>query len=76
MHILTLTWTGTVNNDWGNPGNWSCSTTADENTDVVIPAAVPNYPRISTSTSVRKITAQPGSTVTVGAGVNVQITGK
>ncbi|MEP6676398.1 MAG: hypothetical protein ABJA78_14650 [Ferruginibacter sp.] len=73
---FTLTWTGAVNNDWANPGNWSCSTTADENTDVVIPAAVPNYPRISTSTSVRKITAQPGSTVTVGAGVNLEVKGR
>jgi hypothetical protein len=30
------TWTGAVNNQWENPGNWSCSTVPDIYTDVVI----------------------------------------
>jgi hypothetical protein len=29
-------WTGTVNSSWENPGNWSCGTVPDNNTDVII----------------------------------------
>lgn len=29
-------WTGSVDNNWGTPGNWSCNILPDKNTDVVI----------------------------------------
>ena len=73
---FTLTWTGAQSNDWANPANWSCSTIPDENIDVVVPSGLTVYPRISVSTAVRKISAQAGSVVTVGSGVNLQIIGK
>ena len=73
---FTLTWTGAVNTDWSNPGNWSCATTPDEYTDVIIPTGMSNYPVISISSSVRMLTTQTGTTVTVGAGVNLQVKGK
>jgi len=29
-------WTGAINNSWGNPGNWSCGSVPDANSDVII----------------------------------------
>lgn len=73
---FVLTWTGAVNTAWEIPGNWSCSTIPDEFTDVVIPTGLTNYPTISNSTGVRKINAQPSTSITVGSGVVLDIKGK
>ncbi len=73
---FVLTWTGAVNTAWELAGNWSCSTIPDEFTDVVIPTGVTNYPKISISTEVRKINAQPSTSITVGSGVVLDIKGK
>ena len=35
------TWTGAVNNDWNNPGNWSGSSVPTSNDDVDIPYGTP-----------------------------------
>ena len=71
-----LTWTGTVNNEWALPSNWSCSTTPDEFTDVVIPTGLTNYPVIANNTSVRKIELQTGTSLNVASGVILDIKGK
>jgi len=73
---FVLTWTGAVSTVWELTGNWSCSTLPDEFTDVVIPTGLTKYPIISSSTGVRKITAQNSTSITVGAGVVLNITGK
>lgn len=73
---FVLTWTGAVNTSWANIGNWSCATLPDDYTDVIIPTGLTNYPVISSSTSVRKLTTMAGSSVTVGTGINLGIKGK
>jgi len=73
---FVLTWTGAVSTAWELPGNWSCSTIPDEFTDVVVPTGLTNYPVISNSTGVRKITAQKLTSITVGTGVVLDIKGK
>ena len=73
---FVLTWTGAAGTDWANPANWSCATLPDEFTDVVIPTGMANYPVISAGTSVRKLSTMTGSSVTVNAGVNVQVKGR
>jgi hypothetical protein len=73
---FVLTWTGTVSTVWELPGNWSCSTLPDEYTDVVVPTGLTKYPTINTSIMVRKLTAQPSTSITVATGVVVDITGK
>jgi Big-like domain-containing protein/cadherin-like protein/type IX secretion system substrate protein/centrosomal CEP192-like protein/peptidase C39-like protein len=47
--IAPGTWQGTVDNAWANPDNWIDGIVPDENTDVLIPAGVANYPVISNS---------------------------
>ena len=71
-----LTWTGAINTAWGNTGNWSCATTPDEYTDVVIPTGVTNNPTISVSSSVRKLSIQAGTIITVGTGIELSVKGK
>ena len=73
---FVLTWTGAISNAWALPGNWSCNTTPDEFTDVMIPTGATNYPTISVNTSVRKIVLQTGTAVNVNTGVTVDIKGK
>ncbi len=41
MGILTRTWTGAVNNDWTNTGNWDCGVPTNMH-DVIIPSGTPD----------------------------------
>lgn len=70
-----VTWTGSVNNVWENPSNWSCNTLPDGYTDVIIPAGLINYPHISVNTSVYSLVLSPGANITLDPGVNLIITG-
>ena len=40
-------WTGSSNNDWNNPNNWSLRAVPRNIDDVVIPAGIANYPTIA-----------------------------
>ncbi|MCK9616833.1 MAG: hypothetical protein M0R21_03255 [Lentimicrobiaceae bacterium] len=54
-------WTGYVNNDWHNPGNWTGNSLPDANTDVTIPP-MSNLPWIYAGPAVcRNLTIQPGA---------------
>ena len=48
-------WTGTVDNDWRNSGNWEMGVVPSSGSDVVIPAGVPHYPLIIDNVSCNKI---------------------
>lgn len=50
-------WTGAVNNDWEEPGNWSCGSLPGENTDVIIESGEVN---LRSAASIRSLTALPG----------------
>lgn len=39
-----IQWTGNINSDWSNTGNWSPAEVPDGNNDVIIPNGRPNYP--------------------------------
>lgn len=72
----TFTWTGTVSTDWFNPANWNnCREIPGPTSDVVIPGSLSNYPVVSANVTIKSLTAQPGSTVTVGAGVVITLLG-
>jgi len=49
VHAETCTWTGNVNTDWGNTGNWSCGHIPTMSDDVVIPGGLTKYPLIKYS---------------------------
>ena len=63
-------WTGAINNQWENPGNWSCGAVPDANTDVIITSGTVI---ISASTTIRSLTLSPGVTVIINNGVILTI---
>lgn len=72
---LFLQWTGSINQNWNNAGNWACSSLPDITIDVKIPN-VANKPVLSSGAigSVKNIVIDNGSSVTV-IGNTLQIGG-
>lgn len=72
------TWTGRINNDWHQAGNW-CSGVPNANTHVIIPApsvSVPNQPIISNATATcGNITIQSGATLTIQGSNSLEVNG-
>lgn len=68
--VFRNTWTGAINNDWENPGNWSCGTVPDNFTDVVVPAGTVI---VNANTTIRTLQVLPGAGVTVQPGVTLTI---
>ena len=64
-------WTGAVSNAWGNPGNWSCGTIPDSNTDVVL---INGNVFINSNVIIRTLTINPTVILTVTPGYNLTIT--
>lgn len=71
-----VSWTGSQDSNWINPANWYCNTLPDYNTDVYINANAPNYPFVSSNVSCRSLNLQPGTSMQIEPGFNVNITGK
>lgn len=60
----TLTWDGSVSNDWNNPANWTPEYVPVSCTDVVIPfTGITNFPTMSSTASCNSITLESGATV-------------
>jgi Metallo-peptidase family M12 len=68
-----LTWLGTVSKEWENPANWGCGVLPDDNTDVTINGGAAFYPEVSVNTTIRSLTTQPATTVTVKSGIQLII---
>ncbi len=47
-NLISSTWNGSVSTDWYNPANWS-NCVPGTNTNAVIPASMPRYPQIITT---------------------------
>ncbi|MBN3036212.1 MAG: carboxypeptidase regulatory-like domain-containing protein [Bacteroidales bacterium] len=43
-----MVWTGTIDSDWHNPGNWDIYAVPGPGTDVTIPSGLTNYPTLGT----------------------------
>jgi hypothetical protein len=73
--ISSATWTGSVNTNWNNPGNWSCNSLPDAQISVVI-ADVPNKPVLSSGAVgvVNNITIDINSSFTI-SGNRIQVSG-
>jgi hypothetical protein len=67
--ISTMIWTGAVNNDWNNTGNWICGIIPGASFSAQIPD-IANEPVISSGVTaeVRNIAIENGSTLTVASG--------
>jgi hypothetical protein len=58
-------WTGDLNSNWENPGNWSCGKIPDENTDVIINSGAVI---VNSNQTVRTLFLAPSVSLTVNAG--------
>jgi pimeloyl-ACP methyl ester carboxylesterase len=72
---FTVKWTGIENSLWENPANWSCGVLPDDNTDVVIPVGVANYPQINANTIVRSLRVSSGARISVLQGALLELKG-
>lgn len=63
-------WTGAMDNNWENPGNWSCGTVPDQNTDVVIGSGTVV---VNANTTIHSLYLSPGVNFTVTTGVVLTI---
>jgi len=66
-------WTGAVDNEWNNTGNWNNNTVPTATDDIIIPAAPANQPVVSTTATAHGITL--GGTLTVASAGTLSITG-
>ncbi len=69
---FTNIWTGAINMQWENPGNWSCGTVKRTfDPDVLITAGVSI---VNANTSIRSLSMSPETAVTVNPGFILTIT--
>ena len=68
-------WTGAIDTDWNNPGNWSCYI-PNLTTDVSLNSGLTNYPVLSAGIPgmVRNLTIESGTSLTI-SGNTMQIAG-
>lgn len=60
------TWTGAIDSNWNNPGNWSCNGIPNATTDVTIPSSVPNPSILENSINeVKGLTLNPGTSLSI-----------
>jgi hypothetical protein len=71
----TLEWTGAVNTDWTNAGNWKCGIVPTITSNVVINSGCPNYPVLTLNVEIRSMTVRPGASVTVNTGFDLKLNG-
>ena len=69
-----LVWTGAFDNSWTNPSNWACGQVPGPTSEVVINGGLPNYPFITSNATIKKLSVNPGASVTVEPGVTLTIT--
>lgn len=74
----TNNWTGAVNTEFNDAGNWSCGRIPIANDNIVIPAGAPRYPILSTtlssSVSLKDLTIASGASITLN-GQTIKLTG-
>ena len=68
---FTNSWVGLVNHAWENPGNWSCGTVPDANTDVIINSGTVV---LNSNVTVRSLSVSPGVSLTINPPYNLTVT--
>ena len=68
-------WTGAVNNDWNNPGNWCAGFVPTNITKVDIPINVPNFPTVNGTVDAKSVRILTGAKLTITEGGVLQVPG-
>ncbi len=72
--IASNYWTGAINTDWDNAGNWSDGVVPDATSDALIPGGKPRYPVLNTDANVKKLLIASGATLS-GASYTLNVYG-
>lgn len=73
---LVVTWTGIINEDWNNTGNWNPFFIPEGSINVIIPdPGIHYHPTISSAAQCNDIILQPGAVLTVIPGITLTING-
>jgi len=67
-------WTGEINTDWNNAGNWSCGGVPTGITDVTVPPGLTNYPVMAGTRAVKNLSVAAGGNLNV-SDATLQIAG-
>ncbi len=76
--VADYVWTGLVNTNWNDGGNWSPTLVPGPAASVIIPSGCPNFPVITNAKAIvitGNIHILVGATVTVGSGAGLTVTG-
>ena len=74
-NVETNTWTGAVNTDWSDLGNWSNPVVLSTYTTATIPSGLTNYPEISATTDViiGSIVIESGASLNIAKGGSLKL---
>jgi hypothetical protein len=76
LQPIARVWTGAVDTDWANDGNWSPAGAPQLIDDVGIPAAAARQPTLGSSTRIRTLAVAAGATLTLsGSGTTLTLDG-
>ena len=71
------TWSGAIDDDWSEPGNWCPAVVPDANSDVVIAATASVMPEVKVEgLSCKSLTLEPGATVAIKPGYTLTVNGE
>ncbi|WP_418650338.1 M43 family zinc metalloprotease [Tenacibaculum aestuariivivum] len=73
---VTTTWTGANDTDWNNPANWDNNTVPTNNTNVVIPSNLNQYPTITVASTVNSVVIESGATLIANNPLTATVTYK
>ena len=71
----TLTWLGSINTNWNVSSNWGSCSLPDCAVNVVCPSGPTNQPVITTNQTVKDVTINAGSTLTINPNVTLSVCG-
>lgn len=69
-------WTGAADSEWANRNNWNIKEVPDEETAVIIPADVPQFPVVNSNAVCYSLHVQAAASVTISTGFTIEVTGK
>jgi hypothetical protein len=72
----TFTWNGSVSTAWENPDNWNCGIMPHIGSTVIIPNAVPNYPRVNANFEIKTLFVNNNASIMIMTGVLFKLNGQ
>ncbi len=68
----TITWTGTISEDWNTAGNWDRNIVPTEINDVIIPNGTTYSAHINSEPIIRSLLVMPGATMVIAQALTVK----